>query len=157
MKSLYNRLIYIVLIFFACVSVHAQEFVTTKVEQRAVNGHEDLIDIVFTFTMQDNWHVYGPENTGGPTPMTITFEALEGAQAEDSLRVSPTPTHIHDPLFDCEVTFVEKQATAIQRLRLTDSAWKVCLSRRSSSEVTTNISITNSPGRLIFFEPAIFS
>ena len=124
MRNVLNRLIFFLLVFFACLSVHAQNFVTTNVEQRAVTGHDDLIEIVFTFTMQDNWHVYGPENAGGPTPMTITFETLEGAQAEDSLRVSPTPTRVHDPLFDCEVTFVEKQATAIQRLRLTDSTWK---------------------------------
>ena len=98
--------------------------VTAKAEKKAVAGHDDLIDIVFTFVMQDGWHVYGPENSGGPTPMTITFEQLEGAKADGALRLSPTPQRQEDPIFECEVTFFEHKATITQRLKLTGGAWK---------------------------------
>ena len=124
MRTVHFRLTFFALLLSACSLVHAQNYVTTKVEQRAVKGEKSLIDIVFTFAMQNNWHVYGPENSGGPTPMTITFETLTNAKTEGPLRLSPTPTRIHDTLFDCDVTFVEKNATATQRLRLTGGAWK---------------------------------
>jgi len=124
MRSIHYRLTFFALLLSACSLVHPQDYVTAKVDQRAVKGEESLIDIVFTFAMQNNWHVYGPENNGGPTPMTITFETLTGAKTEGPLRLSPTPTRIHDALFDCDVTFVEKNATATQRLRLTGGDWK---------------------------------
>ncbi len=125
MKQSIKKLIFTIFAcFFACACAVAQSsFVTTKVEQHAVNGHDDLVELVFSFSMQPGWHVYGPDNDGGPTPMTISFEQLEGARAEGGLLLSPTPIRIQDPLFDCEVTFVEKAATAKQRLRLTGGKW----------------------------------
>jgi len=56
--------------------------------------------------------------------MTITMETLEGAQPSGALKLSPTPTRIEDPVFECEVTYVERSAKATQRLRLTGGAWK---------------------------------
>ncbi|MBE6254117.1 MAG: thiol:disulfide interchange protein [Prevotella sp.] len=116
-------------IMFACAAAFAQVGMTSpvkvQVEQQAVKGHDDLLDLVFTFTINSGWHVYGPDNNGGPTPMAITLETLEGAQASGALRLSPTPTRIEDPVFECEVTYVERSAKAIQRLRLTGGAWKV--------------------------------
>ena len=125
MKQSFKKLIFTIFAcFFACACAFAQSsFVTTKVEQHAVSGHDDLVELVFSFSMQPGWHVYGPDNNGGPTPMTISFEQLEGARAEGALQLSPTPIRIQDPLFDCEVTFVEKAATAKQRLRLTGGKW----------------------------------
>ena len=116
-------------IMFACATAFAQVGMTSpvkvQVEQQAVKGHDDLLDLVFTFTINSGWHVYGPDNNGGPTPMAITLETLEGAQVSGALRLSPTPTRIEDPVFECEVTYVERSAKAIQRLRLTGGAWKV--------------------------------
>ena len=122
MKKFVNLLI--IYCFFAPALAYAQDYVTTKVEQRAVSGHDDQIDLVFLFTIQPGWHVYGPDNDGGPTPMTVTFETIEGAKVEGALRLSPTPKRIQDPIFDCEVTFIEQQGTATQRLRLTDGEWR---------------------------------
>ena len=113
---------------FACALAFAQVGMTSpvkvQVEQQAVKGHDDLLDIVFTFTINSGWHVYGPDNNGGPTPMTITLETLEGAQLSGALKLSPTPTRIDDPVFECEVTYVERSAKATQRLRLTGGKWK---------------------------------
>lgn len=116
-------------IMFACALAFAQVGMTSpvkvQVEQQAVKGHDDLLDIVFTFTINSGWHVYGPDNNGGPTPMTITLETLEDAQLSGALKLSPTPTRIDDPVFECEVTYVERSAKATQRLRLTGGKWKV--------------------------------
>ena len=114
---------------FACALTFAQVAgmkspVNVQVAQKAVSGHDDLVDIVFTFAISDGWHVYGPDNNGGPTPMTLTMETLEGAKPQGALQLSPTPATVEDPVFGCQVTYVEHSAKATQRLRLTGGSWK---------------------------------
>ena len=107
-----------------CGLLQTQNFVKTKVVQKAVAGQDDLVELVFTFDIQPGWHVYGPDNDGGPTALTLNFEKLEGAKKEGSLRLSPAPARQQDPIFECEVTFWEKAATVSQRLHLTGGPWK---------------------------------
>ena len=120
MKRTINLFFFIVF----CAFIYAQKPVTTTVQQKAVAGHDDLVDLVFSFDIQPGWHVYGPENDGGPTPMTMNFEKLEGAQKEGALRLSPAPKREQDAIFECEVTFFETKATATQRLKLKGGPWK---------------------------------
>ena len=116
--------LYLILIC-ACVCVGAQNPVTTSVKKQAVSGHDDLIDLVFSFTIQPGWHVYGPENgDDGPTKMTFNTEQLEGCQLEGGLRLSPAPKRVMDNVFGCEVTYFENKGSATQRLRLKGGAWK---------------------------------
>lgn len=124
MKNSLKILLFSILFALAPYACVAQgQFITTQVEQLAVDGHDDLMDIVVSFAIQPGWHVYGPDNNGGPTPMTVHFDKLEGAKAEGSLRLTPTPKKIMDPIFDCEVTFIEQKGTAVQRIRLTGGDW----------------------------------
>lgn len=119
-----KRLSSVLLFFVTCLLLQAQTFVKTTAVQKAVAGHDDLVDLVYTFAIDPGWHVYGPENNGGPTAMELTFETLTGAKKEGSLRLSPAPKRVQDPIFECEVTFWEGSATVTQRLRLTGGAWK---------------------------------
>ncbi|MCR5179978.1 MAG: thioredoxin family protein, partial [Bacteroidaceae bacterium] len=112
------------LLFFVCALAHAQNPVTASVQQQSVAGHDDLVDLVFSFDIQPGWHVYGPDNDGGPTPMTFNVETLEGAQLEGGLRLSPAPKNEEDAVFGCMVSYFEKKGTATQRLRLKGGAWK---------------------------------
>ena len=123
MRQLLKQLL---IIFLCAVGTHAfaQNPVKTTVQQKAVAGHDDLVDLVFSFDIQPGWHVYGPENDGGPTAMTMNFEKLEGAQKEGALRLSPAPKREQDAIFDCEVTYFETKATATQRLKLKGGPWK---------------------------------
>ena len=119
-----KRILNFLLFTFVCALTYAQSPVKATVEQRAVSGHGDLIDLVFSFDIQPGWHVYGPDNDGGPTPMTMNFETLEGAKKEGALRLSPAPKRVQDNVFECEVTYFETRGTATQRLHLTGGAWK---------------------------------
>lgn len=114
----------VLLVALATSTARAQDFISTQVKQVTVGGHADFVDIIVSFSMQPGWHVYGPENVGGPTAMAITFEQLEGAITEGKLRLSPKPQRVNDPLFGCEVTYAEGKCTATQRLRLTGGTWK---------------------------------
>ena len=124
MKRVFNLLIFM----FVCALAYAQSGMTNpvkvSVERRVVSGQPDLIDLVFSFAIDEGWHVYGPENSGGPIAMTFNAETLEGCKKEGALKLSPAPKRVEDPLFECEVTFVEKSAKATQRLRLTGGKWK---------------------------------
>ncbi len=126
MKLLFRLTSIILVGVFAAQPLHAQMIgpVKSSVEQKPVSGKADMADLVFTFDIDDGWHVYGPDNSGGPTPMTIKFETLEGAEPTGALRLSPAPQRIMDPIFECEVTFVERRATATQRLKLKGGDWK---------------------------------
>ena len=124
MKRVFNLLIFM----FVCAIAYTQPGMTNpvkvSVERRVVSGQPDLIDLVFSFAIDEGWHVYGPENSGGPIAMTFNAETLEGCKKEGALKLSPAPKRVEDPLFECEVTFVEKSAKATQRLRLTGGKWK---------------------------------
>ena len=124
MKRVFNLLIFM----FVCALAYTQPGMTNpvkvSVERRVVSGQPDLIDLVFSFAIDEGWHVYGPENSGGPIAMTFNAETLEGCKKEGALKLSPAPKRVQDPLFECEVTFVEKSAKATQRLRLTGGKWK---------------------------------
>ncbi len=122
-----KRLITLLTLALVCLLATAQGMsnpVKATAEQRPVSGHPDMIDLIFHFIIDDGWHLYGPDNDGGPTPMTLNFETLQGAKPQGSLRISPAPQRIMDAIFECEVTFVEKKATATQRLKLTGGKWK---------------------------------
>ena len=125
-----NTLLLIVFLFLG-ISLNAQlsfggsHPVTTAVTEKAVEGHPELIDICVSFSISDGWHVYGPENTGGPTAMTFNAEQLTGASVEGGLKVAPAPKRVEDAIFGCEVTYFEHQGVATQRLRLTGGEWHV--------------------------------
>lgn len=125
MKRVFNLLIFMLVCALAYAQTGMPNPVKVSVERRAVSGQPDLIDLVFSFAMDEGWHVYGPENSGGPIAMTFNAETLEGCKKEGALKLSPAPKRVQDPLFECEVTFVEKSAKATQRLRLTGGKWKV--------------------------------
>ncbi len=120
-----KRFVLHLILICACVCVGAQNPVSTSVKKQAVSGHDDLIDLVFSFTIQPGWHVYGPDNgDDGPTKMTFNTEQLEGCQLEGGLRLSPAPKRVMDNVFGCEVTYFENKGSATQRLRLKGGAWK---------------------------------
>ncbi len=117
-----------ILTLFAAMGTWAQGSglmpIRTSVRQTAVSGHDDMVDITVTFDIAEGWHVYGPDNDGGPTPMTFHLETAEGVATAGAITLSPAPTRQDDPIFGCEVTYVEHRATASQRLRLTgNGAW----------------------------------
>ncbi len=99
--------------------------VQTQLAQRPVAGHDDLVDIVLIMDIAAGWHVYGPDNTGGPIPLTFKAEQISGATLQGGVQLSPSPKRVQDAIFDCEVTYVEVQATATQRLKLTGGDWHV--------------------------------
>ena len=110
--------------FLAAALVCAQNPVKTSVVQKAVDGHDDLVDLVFSFVIEPGWHVYGPDNDGGPTPMSFNIDKMEGAKLEGGLRLNPAPKRVEDNVFGCEVSYFENKGTATQRLRLTGGDWK---------------------------------
>ena len=122
---LFIALQFIAITTTAQLSFDATSPVTTSVTKKAVSGHDDLVEIVVSFSISEGWHVYGPDNDGGPTALTFNAEILEGAVVDGKPIIKPAPQRVLDPVFGCEVTYFEQQGTITQRLRLTGGEWHI--------------------------------
>ena len=106
---------------FAAILVSAQ--VNVSVSQKPVAGHDDKIDIVFSGTIDPGWHVYAPDNEGGPIPLSFKTDKLIGAKTLGGLKTGKAIRKMDD-MFGQEVTFYEGTFSATQRLQLTGGKWE---------------------------------
>ena len=106
---------------FAAILVSAQ--INVSVSQKPVAGHDDQIDIVFSGTIDPGWHVYAPDNTGGPIPLSFKTDKLTGAKPLGDLKTGKAIRKMDD-MFGQEVTFYEGSFSATQRLQLTGGKWE---------------------------------
>ena len=108
-------------LLLATLLVAAQ--VKVNVAQKPVAGHDDQVDIVFSGTIDPGWHVYAPDNEGGPIPLTFNAEKLTGAKPMGALKTGKAVRKMDD-MFGQEVTFYEGSFTATQRIQLTGGPWE---------------------------------
>lgn len=116
-----NRIFTCVVLMLATILASAQ--VNVSVSQKPVAGHDDQIDIVFTGTIEPGWHVYAPDNDGGPIPLSFKTEHLSGAKVIGGLKTGKAIRKMDD-MFGQEVTFFEHSFSATQRLQLTGGKWE---------------------------------
>lgn len=84
------------------------------------------IELVFTGTIDDGWHVYGADiPAGGPTPASLTFEKQDGVKPAGPLQMRGKVNKTFDTMFEMEVTYMEEKAVFVQRLTLTAPAYAV--------------------------------
>jgi len=84
-------------------------------EQRAGDGKE--IEIHFDATLEDGWHVYAldlPE--GGPVPTAFEFKKSEKYTLSGKISQG-NPIKHYDPNFGMELSYFDKQATFIQKIK----------------------------------------
>ena len=98
--------------------------VNVSVTQKPVAGDDGQIDIVFSGKIEPGWHVYAPDNTDGPIPLTFHTDKLTGAKLAGRLKTGPAIRKM-DEIFGQEVTYYENTFTATQRLQLTGGKWEV--------------------------------
>lgn len=121
MRNLLTLLLFLVVM---PLSAQIQEPVKFTVSQEQVTDSE--FDIVFSATIADGWHVYAPNlAAGGPTPATISFDELVGAEPVGKLRAKGDVQTSYDDLFEMQVSYMEHEAVLIQKMRLTDAEYSV--------------------------------
>ena len=103
-------------LFLCTLSLLAQ--VTFQVSYKRVDATH--IDIVFTGTAAQGWHIYSNDfEAGGPTRATFQTDHMEGARLVGTLRPGPGAKRHVDPIFDMPVSYFEGTAVFTQRVELT--------------------------------------
>ena len=83
--------------------------------------------IVMKATIQDGWHMYSNEvdPSVGPTPLSLTFSTLEGAELVGDLKASKESVKKHDDMFDADLSWWIDEVTITQDFKLTDKSYNI--------------------------------
>lgn len=80
---------------------------------------ETEFDLVFSATIEDNWHLYSKDlPPGGPMPTEITYENTEGFELIGELIEDPAPKEEFDPIFEMQIKFHSYEAKFTQRVKI---------------------------------------
>ena len=122
MKKIISSLFLLLLCFTA--SAQMQEPVKFSVTQKTLSDTE--FEIVFTGKVEAGWHVYSTDiPDGGPTPAAIIFDQIKGVEPVGKLKLAGKVVKQFDNLFEMEVSYMEGQATFIQKMRITGADYSV--------------------------------
>ena len=122
MKKILLSLIVSFLAFAAYAQI--QEPVKFKTELKNVSATE--VEIVFTASIEQGWHVYSTDlGDGGPISATFNTDKLTGAQLDGKLRPVGKEIASFDKLFEMDVRYFEHTAQFVQKLKLTGGDYQV--------------------------------
>lgn len=115
----------IFILFLAIVSyAQIQEPVKFKTELKNVSATE--VEIVFTASIDQGWHVYSTDlGDGGPISATFNTDKLVGAEVVGKLRPVGKEVASFDKLFEMNVRYFEHSAQFIQKLKLTGGDYQI--------------------------------
>ena len=98
--------------------------VNIKASQKKVS--EDVLEIVFQGSVDEGWHVYGPDIAdGGPTRAELTLEKQKGVKPDGKLRATGKVQRAMDDMFEMEVSYMEGTASFVQRFIITEPEYEV--------------------------------
>ncbi len=101
-----------------------EEPVKFKVEQKKVSDSQ--IQVIFTGEIADGWHVYGTDiGDDGPTRAELVVETAKGIKADGELQTIGEVHREMDPMFEMELSYLEKEATFVQNFTITEADYEV--------------------------------
>lgn len=115
------------LLFFVCAvtaMAQMQDPVHFKSELKQISGTE--VEIVFTATIDDGWHVYSTDlPDGGPISATFNVDKIEGAELVGKLTPVGKEENKFDQMFQMQVRFFEHNAKFVQKLKITGATFSI--------------------------------
>ena len=121
-----KKILFSLIVSFLAFAVYAQiqEPVKFKTELKNVSATE--VEIVFTASIEQGWHVYSTDlGDGGPISATFNTDKLTGAQLDGKLRPVGKEIASFDKLFEMDVRYFEHTAQFVQKLKLTGGNYQV--------------------------------
>lgn len=121
-----KKILFSLIVSFLAFAVYAQiqEPVKFKTELKNVSATE--VEIVFTASIEQGWHVYSTNlGDGGPISATFNTDKLTGAQLDGKLRPVGKEIASFDKLFEMDVRYFEHTAQFVQKLKLTGGDYQV--------------------------------
>lgn len=120
-KSLFSVLL---LLLAVITQAQIQEPVKFKTELKNVSADE--VEIVFSATIDNGWHVYSTElGDGGPISATFNTEKLSGASLVGKLKPVGKEVSAYDQMFEMKVRYFEHTAQFVQKLKLTGGNYQI--------------------------------
>lgn len=112
----------LILLFAIClipfsVKGQLQDPVKFTVETKRIDNTH--IELVFRGSIEEGWHVYSTDLSGGPTSATLKAEQCEGLELEGKLKPGAGERQSFDAIFNMNVRFFENNAEFHQKLKLT--------------------------------------
>ena len=121
-----KKILFSLIVSFLAFAVYAQiqEPVKFKTELKNVSATE--VEIVFTASIEQGWHVYSTDlGDGGPISATFNTDKLTGAQLDGKFRPVGKEIASFDKLFEMDVRYFEHTAQFVQKLKLTGGDYQV--------------------------------
>ena len=126
-----KKILFSLIVSFLAFAAYAQiqEPVKFKTELKNVSATE--VEIVFTASIEQGWHVYSTDlDDGGPISATFNVEKISGAevvgaQLDGKLRPVGKEVASFDKLFEMDVRYFEHTAQFVQKLKLTGGDYQV--------------------------------
>lgn len=81
---------------------------------------ESEVDLVFSATISQGWHLYGTDVTGGPQPTVLILDKLVGGELVGKLTGPNNLIEKYDPNFGAIIGFYEGTPVFRQRVRVLD-------------------------------------
>lgn len=114
----------ILLLTMYLLPLGAQIATPVKCAAELVKTGDTTAEIRFAATIDDGWHMYSTNITGGPVAASVHFDTLEGAEAGDLTFTGGEELNHYDDMFAMEVRYFEHAVTFVQPLTLTADEWK---------------------------------
>lgn len=120
-KSLFSVLL---LLLAVMTQAQIQEPVKFKAELKNVSADE--VEVVFSATIDNGWHVYSTDlGDGGPISATFNTEKLSGAAVDGKLKPVGEEISTYDQMFEMKVRYFEHSVQFIQKLKLTGGEYHI--------------------------------
>ena len=120
-KSLFSVLLRLLAVM---TQAQIQEPVKFKTELKNVSADE--VEIVFSATIDNGWHVYSTElGDCGPISATFNTEKLSGASLVGKLKPVGKEVSAYDQMFEMKVRYFEHTAQFVQKLKLTGGNYQI--------------------------------
>ena len=97
-------------------SALAQMQEPVKFKTQLVSVNDSTAEVRFSATIDDGWHLYSTNLTGGPISAAVTFDVLEGAEAGELAFTDGEEITHFDEMFGMELRYFEHKVTFIQPL-----------------------------------------
>ncbi len=120
-----KKFIYLSLLFafLAAGAVSAQVVDPVKWQQRIEMESKTEGSMIFTASIDNNWHIYGLKlPDGGPRPTEFVFKELAGAELIGEITPSVKPTEEFDSTFNMNLSWWAKNVEFSQRFKLKDGS-----------------------------------
>jgi thiol:disulfide interchange protein DsbD len=122
MKKVYSFL----LMALVAIMAHAQMQDPVKVKAELNKLSDTEVEIVFSATIEQGWHVYSTDlGAGGPISATFNVDSSKGIKPEGKLKAEGKEITNYDKMFGMNVRYFTGSAKFVQKLTLTGGDYDI--------------------------------